>query len=572
VKSELQHDEVDDVFKGGEFQLYGLDLKKELLHPAMTSVKLERRMDMRALGTRIEGIYATLSSPRREQQYNPYYRRYEWVMKEADQGPITNFSLLLLGILPPSTSSSYTNSSSLLCLLERILGRNLHRVELTETLPSAWDKAYRIGCNMLVEKISNCNSAANFPRAVHDSEEGICGFLNSTHETLKALRHPMGEAKIFLNELGELKKTRELKMAAQPIDELLKRAYRVLKNGKEDFKVILMDPGLKHQLDAKLTVAEVCTDIDKLIEELRKNMGQCPNRAECKAVITELYTKYIEPQDGQGEKMFPLLWKHKDKIVCGFILDKVGISVASKVASLGPDIVQALSQDVDLISTMRKRRDALAKEIGDLEAFKAKLSEAKQETEKAQTEATRMQGEAQRLTQEVTTLQAQYGQTRNEVARWQQKKTKYESQWSIVKSLFADDSQEGRRIGYRAEAFAYEALRRSGEYCEVIWPNLSKNGQGFLVEFGGKEYVVDETGNHYDLIAKKNDGSVHVFEVKSTVNDVMAQKYPFWVSPSQWQMLSQPSSKGSSKNLVFVFNSRSNSPQAFWMKVARYTK
>jgi hypothetical protein len=73
------------------------------------------------------------------------------------------------------------------------------------------------------------------------------------------------------------------------------------------------------------------------------------------------------------------------------------------------------------------------------------------------------------------------------------------------------------------------------------------------VKLGETTYCINETGQHFDLIAKKKDGSAHYFEVKSTLSD-FNHKHAFLISPSQWVSLSQPIGSESSRNLVFVFN------------------
>lgn len=123
----------------------------------------------------------------------------------------------------------------------------------------------------------------------------------------------------------------------------------------------------------------------------------------------------------------------------------------------------------------------------------------------------------------------------------------------------------GRQIGYRGEAIVYQKLQECGCFKHVEWPQLSRTPTSMSVEVGGNEYYINETGEHYDIVATDYDDKKHYFEVKSSSHD----RRQFSLSPQQFGLLSTPK-PDQEKYLVRVLWALSERPQVLFLRAEHF--
>jgi hypothetical protein len=138
--------------------------------------------------------------------------------------------------------------------------------------------------------------------------------------------------------------------------------------------------------------------------------------------------------------------------------------------------------------------------------------------------------------------------------------------WSLfqtcVEWTFGFTSNE--ETGYLGEEFVYKQLLRSGRYADVVWVNKAKGESGRqMVDRHGGRFQIAETRLHYDVVGIAKDESKTFFEVKSTRADFGYGKYPFWISPPQWEFILGTKAPNSSVVAV-VFGAKSSQPRSFY--------
>jgi hypothetical protein len=130
---------------------------------------------------------------------------------------------------------------------------------------------------------------------------------------------------------------------------------------------------------------------------------------------------------------------------------------------------------------------------------------------------------------------------------------------------------DGLDAKYRAEAFVYQQLSVLDEFTNVTWHNVTSDLGTRVVELGGIRYSIAESRLPYDIVATKEDGSQHYFQVLSTASPILGEKKAWHMSREIWRMMmdSPRANETIKKNLVFVFESLGN-PRGFCFQLDRF--
>jgi hypothetical protein len=368
-KSKLSHDEVPKVFKLPAFEAHGLLLREKLLYPGITTIKLPRTMTIRDVGAFVERKFdAPLpQSWGRPPQVSPW-----------------NLTLLLVHVLPSGKSSNFKRNKNLLELTRSMFAedvRDMTETILSEDLPGSWTRPLRDCLQKLIAEIEALDTLEGLKRRVGQTFQ----FLHSVYDLVKAF--DIGaNAKLYPDERGKFHHVSELSDGSA-LPEFLKDALWELSEKKKDVKNRIIDRRCTADIQLlhlkKITIEEICRDIDDCVKAIHKNPDQHENpifRRHC----GRIYEDYIDGKE-KAKILFPYFASHKDTLFCVLILGKAQVTELLSLAKMGVSNASDLVKENELLKSQLAEAQTQAGKVLTLtrqcQSLEAQLAAAKREAE-----------------------------------------------------------------------------------------------------------------------------------------------------------------------------------------------
>lgn len=347
-------------------------LKSDILKPIGVNPRiylLDASIDAKSLG--IEKIQTTsgiVTAIRKQFESNPSYsgpftNNYNGRFYKYAQQTLLPIAKYIAGILPSDKDSEYFSMQDGFRTAVNALTRGLPYVgTINYSDPNLWTVPNLIVATEVFETIKIHGSIDETSKQLGEvGIKKVVEFLNNLYSSLDSLRISIDKASIVPNQHGLYCELSALYDESKEPDEELKDIAAEIPGG-EDYRQILIHPGIQRQRSIIKSNEEIAAFIDKRIEELFEAPSNWQNEQFKNAV-----TKFIEIWGPQHRAIFEGLktFSKKDAITVNVIITPEVRSKLQAIVRIGTDIsvIEKATENAERVRALEEENARLKAQL-----------------------------------------------------------------------------------------------------------------------------------------------------------------------------------------------------------------
>jgi uncharacterized protein YozE (UPF0346 family) len=510
-KSSLSRDiDIPDEIKTPQAEVFGLHLKKSLLHNQISSIPIPKEVTINTVVPLIDELFEKSSF--------------------GDKDDL-DFAIYLCHLLPSLSSELlYNSQTKLLDIVQKYFynrSKSFTQTLINCSTESLWNKANKKLNYYLIKhleenkSISELQSYLSASGTDYDFGDTII-FLNSVYDYLN-MSNSTVTGSIVPNQKGDFCSLDGDFYKDESIPEILKDILTLL-NPRKNFRNILAESSLtenafpKHSRKAE----DICKVIDSEIDDQYSASINWENESFIQAV-EKLMINWFPENKTVFRNYFPKINRKKDTIEMNILWSLEDRQRMQRVKKISPEILDKLIDEATSINDLEEKKQKLISEVEKLESESVELT----------------------LGTRLKEIESEFPEiTANKIREL----LKLEERIKTVKGTYdyipETESHETRNFvnGYKGEAYVYKQLLASEYFTDIKWEHKSEiETELSIIDFEGQKHFIKENYSKYDITAKSvKDGQAVFIEVKSTRTSLsVADTIPLPISTNEWQFVNQ---------------------------------